>query len=713
MKKTINTHLSFALQVGSRVLDKYRILKILNNTELGFDYLVESIDKEAEKRIYIIKEFFPKECVIRGAKKQMLLKASLSTEELLNFNFMRKMFKGEAKNLTKISTIEHPNIVKLIEVLENRNNTTYMVIAYEEGVFLSEYLEKRKKQGLRELSNEEIYEIVNPLLDAVEHIYKLGIHHLDIKPENILIKADGSPLLIRFHASTIFYDEYSKKYRNVYTPEYASPEQIAVENISEVDHRSDIYSMGVLLYYLITDTLPPKAAERKKFRKDDPYVSLLKQDFADKYDISLLEAVDKALSISKKYRFKYPNHFKNAITSIKPVSKQNVEKERKTTWYIVGFIVSIVAFFLYFSGEDLDEEVKSKISLKSDVEVKDNTKSVLSEHKTVSHEIKSNIKENTVKVQENVKVSTNSLLETKIEAVNIKQKTLITASINEVEIQIDVKLPIAIGKTKIKVNGKEYSDDKMIVHSGETYEISIENPYYQALNVKRTYDELLAFPMQYFTLVQGKGKLYLGGLPKQTQIKVYSVEENKTKSLSPEIAYKDNMYEMIFPAGKKIYMIFENKLYKSHKTESITLEHGKALTQTYSLEKKDTVDIPEEILVPVKKEKVPVEENASIHKSDIIIEAKKRIEKKKVSKDKQPTRRNVSKTKKSNKVQKKKEPAESNTSDHVWYCNAKAIGSQKVSAKHVNKEVAQQMAIRECKRNGSGCKILNCFLLNN
>lgn len=755
MKNSINTHLSFALQVGSRILDKYRILKILNNTQFGFDYLVESIDDESDKRIYIIKEFFPKDCVIRGAKNKMLLKAALNTEELLNFNFLRKLFHGEAKNLAKISNTVQTNIVQLIEVLENKNNTTYMIILYEEGISLQEYLEKRKKRGQRALSNEEIYQIINPLLDALESIYKLGIHHLGIKPENILIRKNGTPLLIGFHSSTIYFDEYSKNYRNLTTPEYASPEQIAVENISEVDTRSDIYSMGVLLYYLMTDRLPPKAEEREKSRKDDPYVSLLKQELLFEYDSSLLIAVDKALSVSKKYRFKDPNHFKNAILTKKSTGNLSVKKERKFIWYIVGLIVSIIVLFIYFSSQKPSEVLESKSSSMH--------------NKTVKSAKNLDIEAPIQKVVTKQDTSKNSVSKKE------QEESPVERIINETNIQIDVKLPLPVGETIIHVNGKEYSDGNMRIQKGESYEISIENPYYQPLNIKRSFDELLAFPMQSFILILGKSKMYLDGLLPDTQIKVYKVEANQRKEFNPEIIYKNGMYEMILPSGIKFYMVFDKVMYKSQKTDIMNLEHGKALTLTYNLEKKDIVTIPKEIFVPVSEKNITLEKNTSSHEVhvetktgekkkevksenntrtmpkevsipiidkniisekndstqriiDRVIEAEKtdettkefnststqeNIAKKSISKDKKSVKKNVPKKKKPRKVQKKNEPATSNTSGHVWYCNAKAIGTQKVSAKHADKSVAEQLALKECNRRGSGCKILNCFLLRN
>jgi len=731
MKKNIDTYLSFALPVGSRILDTYRILKILNHTQFGFEYIVEAIDNESDKRIHIIKEFFPKGCVIRGDNNQMLLKASLSTEELLNFNFLRKLFQGEAKNLAKIVSSGETNSLQFIKLVENRNNTMYMVLLYEEGISLEEHLVKRTKQGKRVFSNEEIYKIINSLLDTLENISTLGIHHLDIKPENILIKKDGTPVLMGFYASTIYYDGHSKKYRNIYTPEYASPEQVRIGDISEVDIRSDIYSMGVLLYYLITDMLPPQSYERQKLGKDDPYVSLLKQELPNAYDSALLAAVDKALSVSKKHRFKSFNQFKKALSMVKPSPTLSIsmKKGSKTFWYSLGFIVVFISFFLSLNTEDSNAKTGTKVN-SANQKILDVNVSNLPLKEKKEKEYVSKIK----KYIQNTEVAVQSIpIEKNVSKQTLSNTKQLNASaepiLNEAKIKIDVKLPVQVGETKIQINGKEFHDGNIDIQKGESYEISIENPYYEPLKVKRSYDELLAFPMQNFILKLGKGKVYLDGLLADTKIRVYKIEENQTKALTPEITYQDGVYEMVLSSGIKFYMLFDKKMYKSYKTENMILEHGKAVTLAYVLEKKDVIAKDTELLLPVLEKNSMQEKNDTVQEhSERIIEVKKGNEdkknmnttvsqknsaQKKIVKNKKVMKKKGPKKKKSKQVKKKNETTASNTSGHTWYCSAKAIGFEKVSAKHADKAIAQQMALRACKRSRTGCKLLNCFLLRN
>jgi len=799
-RETNNTHVSLALKAGSILLDKYKIVKLLKCSQFGFVYLAEKND--ASKKLFVIKEFFPKDCVARGNRGQMLIKSSLNTDKLLSFNFMRKIFKGEAENLAKISRSKHTNIINLTELEENKNNTIYMVIPYEEGVSLKEYLEKRKEKGERQLNNDEIYQIVNPLLDALEHIHKLGVHHLDVKPENILIKKDGSPLLLGFKASTIFYDDDSREYCNAYTPAYASPEQIVVENASQVDQSSDIYSMGVLLYNLITDTFPPKADERIESivanRNDDPYISLLGQELPGEYTTSLLGAVDKALSFSKKNRYRSANDFKNAIFGIKLSAKPKVKKERKIAFYLVGLMIPLFILFIYFGWESVDNKPAPQVVHKSDVVEKNDSQMVSSEDKKSDNELykiddanrrsvkvteqqkvdlqqmasevkqeKPKAKESHTKDQETDKImasvnpdtisqmkKTNedqSLLDnTDQAALKAKQQAPVMEPINEVNVQIDIKLPISIGETRIKVNGKELVDGNMVAHRGSAYQISIENPYCRTVNVKRTFDELLEFPKQTFIPVLGRGKVYLGGLPSNVKIKVYQLVEDKIKEVVPKIDYRNEMYEMILQSGKKFYMTFDKNEYKHYKTKTLILQHGKALTQTYSLEKKDSVkeqesvsaltstennniekkqvdtvvektkqetdtkerskknNIEPMIIQPVIKEVVPESPKPVVE--EVVVVPPKKIKKKTVEKKKPGIQKKPDKTKQ------RKKPSKRDASDLVWYCDAKAMGTAKMSAKHTDKQTAKRAAMQRCIRANKGrgeCRILNCFLLRN
>jgi len=300
------------LKVGSLLFDKYKILKVLGNGNFGMIYLLEAND--ASKKLLVVKEFFPKGFVTRGDNDEVILKPSLSKQALKNFYFMKDIFIGEAQNLVKVTGKSHSNIVTFFALEENKNNTTYFIMNFEEGITLKEYLSQREEEKKGKLNNNEIYKIAIPLLSGLEQIHQVGVYHQDIKPENILIREDGSPILLDFGASVIVYDEETKKYFNAATPRYAAIEQINVDQPPKINQTSDIYAMGVMLYKLITDTYPPKSKERLdaivKGNKD-PYIPLGTKKL-NGYDSHLLKAVDKALQISQEDRFQSAQQFIDA-----------------------------------------------------------------------------------------------------------------------------------------------------------------------------------------------------------------------------------------------------------------------------------------------------------------------------------------------------------------------------------------------------------------
>jgi hypothetical protein len=377
------------------------------------------------------------------------------------------------------------------------------------------------------------------------------------------------------------------------------------------------------------------------------------------------------------------------------------------------------------------------------------------EKETIPNIVKQNI--NTVSQIKKSSEQKNIVDNTKLVPVILKQQTASSEMIKEINVKINIALPMDIGKIKLKVNGKELFSHELIAQKNQIYDITIENPYYQTINVKRTFDELKEFPEQTFIPILGKGKLYLSGLASSVNIKVYEFKDTHVKEANPSIIYRDGIYEIILIAGKKFYMTFEKKGYKLYKTDTFILKHGKALAQTYSLEKKDVIKKPKNTTtfvsnattsLPKEKKKIKKtktnnkiqkskqkasskkiktvtskinkkikKEKKSIQKQSVKKE-KKSIQKQSVKKEKKSVKKSIVKTIKNKSEIKKKTSTEKRTkkqvSSHVWYCHAKAVGMVKVSAKDKNKQVAKRMAIQKCKnlsKENKRCQIMNCFLL--
>jgi serine/threonine protein kinase len=156
----------------------------------------------------------------------------------------RKRFKREAQAAAKLS---HPNIVTIHEVGEYQDRP-YFVMEHVEGLSLQEFSSDRNP------SIEEILELSIQICEGLNDAHEKGVTHRDIKPSNILIDSHGRVKIVDFGlASVIGTDQLTRTGSTLGTIGYMSPEQVQGKN---VDHRSDLFSLGVVLYEMITGRLP-------------------------------------------------------------------------------------------------------------------------------------------------------------------------------------------------------------------------------------------------------------------------------------------------------------------------------------------------------------------------------------------------------------------------------------------------------------------------
>jgi serine/threonine protein kinase len=159
-------------------------------------------------------------------------------------------FNGEAKVLALLS---HPNIVQVYD-FGRAADLYYLVMEYVEGVSLRQVL-----QGKRP-GSDEILRILSQICTALEYAHIQGVVHRDIKPENILIGTGGLVKIADFGLAKIMRREgqsgpVTQTRQVMGTPQYMAPEQS--ENLPGLDHRADIYALGVILYEMLTG-LPPR-----------------------------------------------------------------------------------------------------------------------------------------------------------------------------------------------------------------------------------------------------------------------------------------------------------------------------------------------------------------------------------------------------------------------------------------------------------------------
>jgi tRNA A-37 threonylcarbamoyl transferase component Bud32 len=157
-------------------------------------------------------------------------------------------FEREARTLARL---HHPNIVAIHEFGETGGNF-YLLMEFVDGLTLRQLLQTRK------LSPEEALAIVPKICEALQYAHQQGVVHRDIKPENILLDKNGQVKIADFGIAKMIGEQpqagLTQDQQVMGTPHYMAPEQ--VERPKTVDHRADIYSLGVVLYEMLTGELP-------------------------------------------------------------------------------------------------------------------------------------------------------------------------------------------------------------------------------------------------------------------------------------------------------------------------------------------------------------------------------------------------------------------------------------------------------------------------
>lgn len=185
-----------------------------------------------------------------------LIKAGLDSKQVI------ARFEAERQAL---AMMDHPNIAKVFDGGITEQGRPYFVMEYVKGIPLTDYCDQAR------LSVKQRLELFMPICQAIQHAHQKGIVHRDLKPSNILVcLCDGKPVckVIDFglakamHQPLTDHSLYTSHGAMVGTPLYMSPEQAEYDNL-DVDTRTDIYSLGVVLYELLTGTTP---LEREQLR---------------------------------------------------------------------------------------------------------------------------------------------------------------------------------------------------------------------------------------------------------------------------------------------------------------------------------------------------------------------------------------------------------------------------------------------------------------
>ncbi len=207
-------------------LGAYRIARELGRGGMGTVYLGERADGAFQKSVAI-----------------KITKRGLDTDAIL------RRFREEQRIL---ASLEHPNIARLLDAGTSPDGRPYIVMEYIEGQHIDAFAAAMK------LTIPERLTLFLEVCEAVSYAHRQRVVHRDIKPSNILISASGAPRLLDFGIAKLLESDESDAVTTVtdwrmLTPEYASPEQVAGQHASPI---SDVYSLGVVLYELLTGRSP-------------------------------------------------------------------------------------------------------------------------------------------------------------------------------------------------------------------------------------------------------------------------------------------------------------------------------------------------------------------------------------------------------------------------------------------------------------------------
>ncbi len=210
-----------------------------------------------------------------------------------------------------IARLEHPHILPVYD-FDGSHEPPYIVMRYLDGGTLRDVM----AQGL--LPHDEVAYLMWQVCSALDYAHRQGITHRDVKPSNILIDREGNAFVTDFGIARLSAGEGKKRITGtgmiIGTPDYMSPEQ--AQGSAEVDHHSDIYALGVMLFEMLTGELPFQAESPLQvllMHMSEPVPSLLEKN--SDLPVALDEVIQQAMAKDRNSRFRSATEMSTALTT--------------------------------------------------------------------------------------------------------------------------------------------------------------------------------------------------------------------------------------------------------------------------------------------------------------------------------------------------------------------------------------------------------------
>ena len=292
-----NLNSSLMLLVGTILDNRYRIERHLASGGFGNTYM--AVDTRFNSRV-AVKEFFMRGTNHRAEDQSSVVVSNAANQE--GFDTQLDKFRREAK---RIFNMRHDHIVHVSDLFD-ANGTSYYVMDLIDG----ESLKDRMKQ--HPLTEAEVRDVADQLLDALDAVHKAGFFHLDVKPGNIMIDSKGHCTLIDFGASK----QMSAMERTslsvsgmAYTPGYAPIEQEG-QRTKSIGPWTDFYAVGATLYNLLTGQTPPE------LDPDDTADDSRMFDYPDGVSLQMQRAISRMMNPSPRKRPQNVEEMRAALSDV-------------------------------------------------------------------------------------------------------------------------------------------------------------------------------------------------------------------------------------------------------------------------------------------------------------------------------------------------------------------------------------------------------------